>query len=168
MNDGITKEIEIGIATDEWTTLDVDIGRNPFALPYNENIGDKGIGYRGNDGKLYEWDECPSYYGKQNINDYGPTFGKDDVIGFGVNLQTKERFFTKNGIIIGFTLDAFGRLQKYGSFDNSKKWFPAVSLRARNAEVEFNFGERVFVFNICKYILFIKHLSIPRDLNLYN
>ena len=125
LNDGKTKEIEIGIATDK--------------LNYTKNVGYKEncIGYRGNDGKLYEWNQ-------QNAGrEYGETFGKDDVIGCGVNSQTKNVFFTKNGMIIGLTNKPF---------DANKNWFPAVSLHSKNAKVEINFGEDLFLFDICKYL----------------
>ena len=119
LNDGKTKEIEIGIAMKEW--------------PW-ENVGYyHGIGYRGNDGKLYVNSDC----GKE----YGLAFGKNDVIGCGINLQTKDVFFTRNGMIIGLTNE---------HFDDTKNWLPAVSLHAKNAKVEFNFGNEPFMFDICK------------------
>lgn len=122
LNDGKTKEIEIGIATDE--------------LNYTKNVGyeENCIGYRGNNGKLYEQN-----YGRA----YGATFGKDDVVGCGFNLQTNNVFFTKNGVIIGLINQGF---------NDNKNWFPAVSLHSKKTKVEINFGEDRFLFDICKYL----------------
>ena len=121
LNDGKTKEIEIGIA----------LGFRD----YTTNVGHHGLGYRGNDGKLYKLSA-----GNPG-EEYGPTFGKDDVIGFGFNLQTKKLFFTKNGMIINLT-----NLR----FNDNQNLFPAVSLHSKNAKVEINFGEDLFLFDICK------------------
>ena len=43
---------------------------------------------------------------------------------------------TKNGEIIGFTDDYFDT--------ESISWFPAVSLKAKNAKIEINFGKLPF------------------------
>ena len=141
MNDGKTKEIEIGITTEK--------------LNYTKNLGyDNGIGYRGIDGKLYEWSQRYQYVdGKE----YGPTFGRNDVIGCGVNLQTKDVFFTKNGMMIGLTNEYF---------DDRQTMFPAVSLHSKNAKVELNFGEHLFMFDICKYLSLFKFVQIQRGLYL--
>ena len=120
LHDGKTKEIEIGI-TDE--------------VDYQSNVGNNGIGYRGCNGMLYDLNSD-----KGTI--FGPTFAKDDVIGCGMNLTTDQVFFTKNGKIIGLT--------NYFFNPESKSVFPAVSLKAKNAKVEINFGELPFLFEICK------------------
>ena len=120
LHDGKTKEIEIGITEKE---------------DYESNVGYDGIGYRGCNGMLYE-----SFV--RNGTSFGPTFAKADVIGCGVNLTTDQVFFTKNGEIIGLTNDYFN--------PECSSCFPAVSLKAKNAKVEINFGELPFIFEICK------------------
>ena len=120
LHDGKTKEIEIGITEKE---------------DYESNVGYDGIGYRGCNGMLYE-----SIASNGRV--FGPTFAKADVIGCGVNLTTNQVFFTKNGEMIGLT-------NQYLS-PGDLSWFPAVSLKAKNAKVEINFGELPFIFEICK------------------
>ena len=122
LHDGKTKEIEIGITEKE---------------DYEFNVGMDGIGYRGCNGMLYKSIA-------RNGTSFGPTFAKADVIGCGVNLTTHQVFFTKNGEIIGFTRHYFDTALGFSS------WFPAVSLKAKNAKVEINFGELPFLFEICK------------------
>ena len=133
LNDGKTKEIEIGV-------LDGDMA----GLDFTENFGYDwdGIGYRGNDGKLYV-----STYGEKMetiyaYREYGETFGKDDVIGCGINVKTNCFFFTKNGDLIG--------LINFHKHNHKWKLFPAVRLHAKNAKVEANFGEDRFLFDVCK------------------
>ena len=130
LNDGKTKEIEIG------ATCITPIS-NP-KIDDEKNVGHYGIGYRGNNGMLYE-------YGNKGTV-FGPSFKTDDVIGFGANLITNDVFFTKNGKMIGFASENITNISR-----NGYEWFPAVSLHSKTAKVEINFGENPFIFNIREY-----------------
>lgn len=52
---------------------------------------------------------CEGYHGDDGMRfieanqstKFGPKFGQDDVIGAGVDIQSGELFFTKNGALIG-------------------------------------------------------------------
>ena len=128
LNDGNTKEIEIGLTMSK---------NSNFVSSDDVNIGYDGYGYRGRNGNLYQFGR------KRDGEIFGETFQKDDVIGCGVNSIAQHVFFTKNGEIIGLANMGF-RVQ-------DQEWFPAVSLKGKNAKVEFNFGANPFIFKICKY-----------------
>jgi hypothetical protein len=49
----------------------------------------------------YHGDDGFAFAGTSQGKAYGPRFGREDVIGCGVNFRTGESFFTKNGINLG-------------------------------------------------------------------
>lgn len=71
----------------------------------------------------------------KNFEDYGTAYGKNDVIGCLLNLNTGEISYTRNGEDLGvaFKLNQSRRCDCY---------FPAVVLK--NAEMSFNFGKTPF------------------------
>ncbi len=89
-------------------------------------------GYHGDDGKMF--------FGEHSGRSYGPTFGLGDVIGCGVNFNTCEAFFTKNGLDLG---RCFRELKK------DMKLYPTIGMKKHSgALVTGNFGQRPFVFDI--------------------
>ena len=90
-------------------------------------------GYHGDDGHKF----MASGSGAQ----YGPTFGTSDVVGCGLNLQNRTCFFTKNGKCLGTA---------FGGFDNihDHPLYPTVGLHSADEEVEVNFGQEPFLYNI--------------------
>ncbi|CAN0928197.1 Ran-binding protein M homolog [Linum grandiflorum] len=87
------------------------------------------IGYVGQNGKLY--------YQNSIGEAFGPRFTTYDVVGAGIDYALNEFFFTKNGVL----------LRKV-----SKKidgpLYPTVSVYSYNEEVEVNFGQKPFVYEI--------------------
>ena len=96
----------------------------------------KTIGYHGDNGLVYS----NSIQNKKGL-DYGPTFGKDDVIGCGVDFESNTVFFTKNGRSFGIAKRNWPK----------QLWYPTIGLHSLNERVKVNFGEDKFVFNISKY-----------------
>nr|DAD39107.1 TPA_asm: hypothetical protein HUJ06_013430 [Nelumbo nucifera] len=86
-------------------------------------------GYHGDDGLLYR--------GQGKGEAFGPTFTSGDTIGGGINYASQELFFTKNGKLVGTVYkDVKGPL------------FPTVAVHSQNEEVNVNFGQQPFVFDI--------------------
>ena len=114
---------------------------NPDSNQYNqgisatrsENLSVPGFyAYSGYDGKIS---------GPRQIASYNEPFGRDDVIGCGVNFINDTIFYTKNGVYLG---TAFRDLLQ-GEF------IPAIALRPGNtARTNFGLYEE-FVFDIMNY-----------------
>ena len=96
----------------------------------------KTIGYHGDNGLVYS-----NSLKTKKGEDYGPTFGKDDVIGCGIDFQSNTVFFTKNGRSFGIAKRNWPR----------ESWYPTIGLHSLNEKVKVNFGQEDFVFNISKY-----------------
>ncbi|GAB5590488.1 hypothetical protein Unana1_05388 [Umbelopsis nana] len=74
---------------------------------------------------------------------YGPTFSTGDVIGCGINFNSKTAFFTKNGVYLGV------------AFNNIKvdaPLYPCVGLRTPGEHIRVNFGSKAFQFDIVQYM----------------
>ena len=87
------------------------------------------IGYCGNDGNIYN--------GSQSGSTFGPRFKTNDVIGCGLELENNTVFFTKNGYLLGPACRLVDKL-----------WYPTVGLNTKDAVVEINFGQELFVYDI--------------------
>uniref|UniRef100_A0A2P2LW60 B30.2/SPRY domain-containing protein n=1 Tax=Rhizophora mucronata TaxID=61149 RepID=A0A2P2LW60_RHIMU len=91
-------------------------------------------GYHGDDGHIYR--------GQAKGEPFGPTFTTNDRVGAGINYGSQEFFFSKNGAIIGtICKDIKGPL------------FPTVAVHSQNEEVEVNFGQKQFRFDLQEYKL---------------
>ena len=88
-------------------------------------------GYHGDDGNFFEED---GGYGKK----YGPVFGKDDVVGCGLNLKSRSCFFTKNGKFLGVAVRNLPAIEYY----------PTIGVHSINECVEVNLGQKPFLYNI--------------------
>lgn len=89
-------------------------------------------GYHGDDGNLYN--------GLGKGETFGPTFTTNDTVGAGINYASQEFFFTKNGAVVG------------GVYKEIKgPLFPTVAVHSQNEEIEVNFGQREFAFDLKEY-----------------
>lgn len=95
---------------------------------------DHSWGYHGDDGH--------SFCGSGNGRPYGPKFGTGDTIGCGINFQDMTAFYTKNGVHLG---TAFTNIQ-------GASLYPCVGFRTPGEQVEVNFGDKEFKFDIEHYI----------------
>jgi len=71
----------------------------------------------------------------RQFDDYGEAFGKSDVIGVCIDLDSAEITFMKNGANLGVAFKIPSQLLK-------DTFYPAVVLK--NAEILFNFGDEAF------------------------
>ncbi|KAJ5077149.1 ran-binding protein m [Anaeramoeba ignava] len=117
---GTSEAIGIGAVPDD---------HNLKGMPGWENS----IGYHGDDGNLFFCD------GKGQ--EFGPTYSKNDTVGFGLDRNTKNAFFTHNGKLIKIVPD-----NKFSLF--SKTLYPAIGLHSKNAKISVNFGTIPFLYKL--------------------
>jgi Ran-binding protein 9/10 len=87
----------------------------------------------------YHGDDGKTFFGEATGRVYGPQFGANDVIGCGINFNTGQAFFTKNGVDQGCAFREIGNL----------KPFPCIGMKKHTgACVTVNFGQKPFVFDI--------------------
>ncbi|KAF8026815.1 hypothetical protein BT93_F3333 [Corymbia citriodora subsp. variegata] len=89
-------------------------------------------GYHGDDGFLYR--------GQGKGEPFGPTYTSGDKVGAGINYATQEFFFTKNNTVVGTVYK-----------DMKGPLFPTVSVHSQNEEIDVNFGQKPFAFDIKAY-----------------
>ncbi|KAF9545811.1 Ran-binding protein 10 [Mortierella hygrophila] len=92
-------------------------------------------GFHSDDGFLYFGN------GKQNIT-YSYEYREGDTVGCGVNFLDKAVFFTINGEMMGI---AFRFVKE------SIPLYPAIGLSQAGTEINANFGDQTFLFNIVDY-----------------
>ncbi|KAG0266862.1 hypothetical protein BG011_000477 [Mortierella polycephala] len=92
-------------------------------------------GYHSDDGFLYFGN------GKQNI-EYSYEYGEGDTIGCGINFLDRAVFFTLNGDMSGVA---------FKFIKDSIPLYPAIGLSQAGTEINANFGDQTFLFNIIDY-----------------
>lgn len=104
------------------------------------------VGFHADDGGKFAPTD-PSWMGVRKWNN--PIGNCRATIGCGVNFETKEVFFTRDGLFLGiaYTYAKSIPIRALADFTNSG-WFPVVTMMADPADVDFNFGQRRFEFNL--------------------
>ncbi|KAM1204089.1 hypothetical protein ACFX13_020323 [Malus domestica] len=111
-------------------------------------------GYHGDDGLLYR--------GHGRGEAFGPTYTSGDIVGGGINYDSQEFFFTKNGAVVGTVpKDMKGPL------------FPTIAVHSQNEEVQVNFGQQPFAFDLkefeaqerMKQQMSIEKISLPTNVS---
>jgi hypothetical protein len=87
-------------------------------------------GYQGDDGRL--WEE-----GGHHIATSYPTYGSKDVVGCGVDCDSRSVFFTKNGVRLG---DA-NRGSVAFHMVELESLYPVIAVGGSGTEVSVNFGD---------------------------
>jgi SPRY domain len=93
-------------------------------------------GYHGDDGKLFS----ESSRGKS----YGPTYGKGDTVGCGIDFPKCELFFVKNGVRIGKFMIIKHLYQCTNCTGNiyiiiEGRFFPVVGIGEKNVKLAVEF-----------------------------
>ena len=107
-------------------------------------------GYHSDDGGLfhdcgYKVGEFPSVTG----------FGPGDTVGCGYNYIARSIFFTLNGTFLGTAFqDVDLSLHKDGCL------YPTVGMDS-TCEIQFNFGQTPFQFNLVRYLSFTENIDLP-------
>ncbi|KAH0837667.1 hypothetical protein AYO21_09498 [Fonsecaea monophora] len=124
-------EVEIKQKSKE-TAIAIGFSTNEASLERLPGWETQSWGYHGDDGKMF--------FGEHSGRSYGPTFGAGDVIGCGINFNTCQAFFTKNGQDLGI---CFRELKK------DAKLYPTIGMKKHSGVLlAGNFGQRPFVFDI--------------------
>eukprot|EP01031_Cornospumella_fuschlensis_P039615 gene39615-48228_t len=103
--------------------------------------GGEGWGYHGDDGKVF-------HKSGKGVS-YAPPFGLHDVVGCGVCLDTREIFFTLNGVFMGVAFDSEHLPPPPLPLP---ALYPIVGVDA-NVRVQFNFGlDKPFLFDFKAFL----------------
>lgn len=87
-------------------------------------------GYHGDDGRL--WEE-----GGYHIATLYPTYGAKDVVGCGVDCESRSIYFTKNGVRLG---NANMGAMTFHMID-MESLFPVIGVSGSGTELSVNFGD---------------------------
>jgi hypothetical protein len=95
----------------------------------------------------YHSDDGAIFHGRgQQLQTYGPRFGRGDIVGCGFCYESYSIFFTLNGRYLG---------KAFKNVKMATPLFPTVGIDAQ-VDVEFNFGMKPFKFRLCDYISSVK------------
>ncbi|XP_953994.1 uncharacterized protein TA07005 [Theileria annulata] len=123
-------EVEI-LKCDSQPKIVVGFSYSNYHLNRHPGSEPNSVGYKSEDGYCMN--------GTSKSENYGPSYGKGDVIGCGINYLNQNYFFTKNGSFLGNAVNLF-------HIDN----YPTVGLNSFGESVKFNF-QGPFKFNIEDY-----------------
>lgn len=93
-------------------------------------------GYNGDDGRKYS--HAGNNLRQNSGTEYGPTYSTGDTVGAGLNRETQEIFFTKNGKLLGIAFRNVPPLTFY----------PTIGMHSRSESVTINLGASTFAFDI--------------------
>jgi len=94
-------------------------------------------GYHGDDGGIF-------HASGDMLKRFGPSYGKGDTIGCGVDYACAGIFFTINGKFLGYGWKNQEHLA-------GKDFYPTIGIDSK-APVDCNFGEKKFQFDLCTFI----------------
>mmetsp|Transcript_28567 Transcript_28567/g.53740 ORF Transcript_28567/g.53740 Transcript_28567/m.53740 type:complete len:315 (-) Transcript_28567:167-1111(-) len=123
----------------KWSEACISIGLATKNYPMNDSMPGwkpNSFGYHSDDGSTFG--NCVRQAS------YGPTFGVGDVVGCGLDYETRTLFYTLNGkfLDVAATLDE--------KMLTEEDWYPTIGLDSHDG-VECNFGGQPFVFDLQNY-----------------
>ncbi|EME27091.1 SPla/RYanodine receptor (SPRY) domain-containing protein [Galdieria sulphuraria] len=126
---------EVEILSCDSENVSIAVGLSRRVQDFCKSIGEEpgSFAYRGKDGKI-------KTHGSVAMN-YATPYQQGDVIGCGYLFETRQIFFTKNGVMLGM---AFSQVESH--------LYASVSLHRPNEKVSFRFGslddvKSTFVFS---------------------
>jgi hypothetical protein len=117
LNKGVNGFISIGVV------------REGYPLDRHPGWHATSYGYHGDDGR--------TFFSSGTGSPWGPRFTEGDTVGLGINFESGEVFFTKNGQFLGV---AFTRCPQ-------KPFYPAVGMTSYGESIRANFGDSPFLFH---------------------
>lgn len=102
------------------------LANQEYPLIYHVGWLKRSYAYHVDDGRKYKWKEVQDGTNEGEL--YGPSCATGDTVGCGLNLQTRELYFTKNGVHLGI---AYSNV--YGIL------FPTVALSGPGSSITANF-----------------------------
>lgn len=117
----------------ERNALTVGLCQSSFPMTRQPGWEPHSYGYHASDG-------C-KYNDSERGEPYGPGWGKDDVIGCGIENGMRSIFWTKNGEYLGV-----------GFRNVATPLFPVVSVHSPFEKLTVNFGQKPFAYNIAAHI----------------
>jgi len=102
-------------------TITIGLTDRSFLLNRQPGMEPKSYGYCGEDGK--------KYLGSSRGESYGPSFGKNDVVGCGIDFVKAMVFFTKNGVYLG----------PAGVLGHEMEYFPTMTMHSTHEKAQFRF-----------------------------
>jgi len=97
---------------------------------------DESFGYHGDDGGIFHGQG-------ETVRRFGPSFGKGDTVGCGLEYSTRKLFFVKNGKFLGYAFD--GKALDRDMVDRGL--YPTVGVDTE-CPIFVNFGEKPFRFDL--------------------
>jgi hypothetical protein len=94
-------------------------------------------GYHGDDGGIF-------HASGDMLKRFGPSFGKGDTVGCGVDFKQGGIFFTLNGELLGYGWNGL-------NFPAISELYPTIGVDS-NYPVDCNFGQRKYMFDFDNFV----------------
>ncbi|KAI8599527.1 concanavalin A-like lectin/glucanase domain-containing protein [Dissophora ornata] len=126
------------ITVDQFKGSAISVGIASKSLRKNCQVGWdlNSWGFHGDDGRLYFGN------GEQSMEYSSNTYKQEDVVGCGVNFIDRSIFFTLNGYMEGVA---------FRFIKDTIPLYPAIGLSHAGTEINANFGDQTFWFDIVDY-----------------
>ena len=122
------------VAAGEHGTVAIGFADAGVKLTRQPGWEQKSFGYHGDDGRKFHSS------GRGDV--YGPRYGEGDVVGAGIEMATREIFFTRNGVDLGVAWDLRNTAHA------NCRLLPTIGMHSYGEEVRLNFGQEPFTYDL--------------------